>query len=409
MNFEFYVALRYLRARRKQAVVSFVTVISVIGVTAGVAALIIALSLSTGFQKEFQERILAVTSHVNLLGVGGTAISDYEAVIGRIEGVEGVVSVSPTTYGQSLLESGLRQEPAILKGIDPGRREVFNELLKNLAEGDLEEFGELPPPNSIILGRDLASSLGVSVGDFVRAYVLRGELSPIGRMPRSRNFRVKAIFDSGLWEYDANWALIPLTASQEFLSLNASEASALELRIQDIYEAPDVAQKLKSLMGPGYVTTTWIELNRPLFSALKLEKLAMFVAIGLIMLVASLNIVTTLTLMVMEKNRDIAIIMAMGGTVPVITRIFMLEGLIIGVIGTVLGDVIGVVSVWYLDTYRVFQLEPKVYSIPYLPFHLNPSDLVVVSIVAVLISFLATLYPARAAARLDPVEAIRYE
>ena len=409
MNFEFYVALRYLRARRKQAVVSFVTVISVIGVTAGVAALIIALSLSTGFQKEFQERILAVTSHVNLLGVGGTAISDYEAVIGRIEGVEGVVSVSPTTYGQSLLESGLRQEPAILKGIDPGRREVFNELLKNLAEGDLEEFGELPPPNSIILGRDLASSLGVSVGDFVRAYVLRGELSPIGRMPRSRNFRVKAIFDSGLWEYDANWALIPLTASQEFLSLNASEASALELRIQDIYEAPDVAQKLKSLMGPGYVTTNWIELNRPLFSALKLEKLAMFVAIGLIMLVASLNIVTTLTLMVMEKNRDIAIIMAMGGTVPVITRIFMLEGLIIGVIGTVLGDVIGVVSVWYLDTYRVFQLEPKVYSIPYLPFHLNPSDLVVVSIVAVLISFLATLYPARAAARLDPVEAIRYE
>jgi lipoprotein-releasing system permease protein len=228
-------------------------------------------------------------------------------------------------------------------------------------------------------------------------------------LPRSRNFRVQAIFDSGLWEYDANWALIPLKASQEFLVLKSQETSALEFRIQDIYQAPLVAQKLKSLMGPGYVTTTWIELNRPLFSALKLEKLAMFIAIGLIILVASLNIVTTLTLMVMEKNRDIAIIMAMGGTIPVITRIFMLEGLIIGIVGTILGDVLGVVAVWYLDTYKVFQLEPQVYSIPYVPFHLNPEDLVIVSIVAVLISFLATLYPARAAARLDPVEAIRYE
>jgi lipoprotein-releasing system permease protein len=228
-------------------------------------------------------------------------------------------------------------------------------------------------------------------------------------MPRSRTFRVKAIFDSGLWEYDAHWALIPLAASQELLTLKGNESSALEFRIRDKHQAPEVAEKLKSLVGPGFATTTWIELNRPLFSALKLEKLAMFIAIGLIILVASLNIVTTLTLMVMEKNRDIAIIMAMGGTIPVITRIFMLEGLIIGVIGTFLGDVLGVTAVWYLDTYRVFQLEPQVYSIPYLPFHLNPSDLVVVSIVAVLISFLATLYPARAAARLDPVEAIRYE
>jgi lipoprotein-releasing system permease protein len=383
--------------------------ISIIGVTAGVAALIIALSLSTGFQKEFQERILAVTSHVNLVGAGGSAISDFEKVIERTLALEEAVSVSPTTYGQSLLQIGPRQKPAILKGIDPNRRQVFQELFKSLSEGELEGFGEKGPSPSILLGHDLASALGVSVGDLIRVYVLQGELSPIGRLPRSRTFQVHAIFKSGLWEYDANWALIPLEESQDFLNLKNNETSALEFRIRDIYQAPEVAEKLKNLVGPGFVTTTWIELNRPLFSALKLEKLAMFIAIGLIILVASLNIVTTLTLMVMEKNRDIAIITAMGGTVSVITRIFMLEGLIIGIIGTFFGDLIGVISVWYLDTYKVFQLEPQVYSIPYVPFHLNVQDLIAVSIVAVLISFLATLYPARAAARLDPVEAIRYE
>jgi lipoprotein-releasing system permease protein len=409
VKFEVFVALRYLRARRKQAVVSLVTLISVVGVAAGVAALIIALSLSTGMQEEFKERILGVTSHVNLLGLGGAPISGYEEMIKRVGDLPEVVSVSPTTYTQSLLMSAARQEPAILKGIDPARKEVVADLLESLVEGQLKDFDLLEGVPPVILGRDLANSLAVSVGDSLRAFTLLGELSPLGRMPKSRRFRVVAIFESGLWEYDANWALIPLAASQRLRSLRPDQVSALEFRIVDIYEAPAVASKLTTLFGQEVATSTWIELNRPLFSALRLEKLAMFIAIGLIILVASLNIVTTLTLMVMEKSRDIAIIMAVGGTVEVVTRIFMLEGLIIGVVGTFLGDILGVVSVWYLDTYRVFQLEPQVYSIPYVPFHLNGSDLLVVSIVAVVISFLATLYPARTAARLDPVEAIRYE
>jgi len=409
VRFELFVALRYLRAKRKQAVVSIVTLISIVGVTAGVMALLVALALNTGMQEEFQNRILGVTSHINLLGLGGVPITGYERLIREMGDVPEVVGLSPTIYGQGLLQSLGREKPAIIKGIDPRHQDTFSELLTNLQEGSMEGFDLLEPAPAIILGRDLAESLAVSSGEIIRALGVQGELSPLGRMPRVENFRVLAIFESGLWEYDANWALVPLEAAQDFFSLGPQQVSAIEFRIHDIYGAPEVAEELKEMAGPGFTTNTWIELNQPLFSALRLEKLAMFVAIGLIIFVASLNIISTLILMVMEKNRDIAIVTAMGGTSRTLTRIFMLQGLIIGAVGTVLGDIFGVVTVWYLDTYRVFSLEPQVYSIPYVPFRLTWTDMIVVSVVAVLISFVATLYPAKAAAKLDPVEALRYE
>lgn len=409
MKFELFVALRYLRARRKQAFISIVTLISVLGVAAGVTALIIALALNAGFREEFRERILGATSHVNLLRSPQGPLADYRALLERTRQIPQVQIVTPTIYGQALLSSEVRNMSAILKGVSMEEVESLDLLVPQIVEGDLDRFDLTGPPPAIILGNDLARSLGVLAGERVRAIGLGGELSPLGRMPRIETFEVVAIFQSGLWEYDANWALIPLKSAQRFFGFHPDEVSALEFRIQDIFAASDVAEEIREAVGPGYSTNTWIELNRPLFSALELEKFAMFIAIGLIVLVASLNIVSTLTLMVMEKNRDIAIIAAMGGTGRTVMTIFMLEGLIIGAVGTLVGDLLGIAAVWYLDTYRVFQLEPQVYAIPYVPFQLNWSDLLLVSVVAILISFLATFYPARAASRLDPVQALRYE
>jgi len=406
VKLELFIALRYLKARRKQAVVSVITLISVLGVAAGVMALIVALALNTGIQEEFQRRILGATSHVNLIRAVGGPMSDYHGVLNRVSGLPELQQITPAIYSQCLLQTDGRQQPAVLKGIAP---DAVSYLVPALSEGSLQGFGVDSDYPSIVLGKELASSLVVSAGEVVRALGVSGELSPLGRMPRIRNFRVVAVFESGLWDYDANWALVPLTAAQEFEGLAPDQVSTLEFRIRNLYDAPKVAKEVESRAGRGFTTSTWIELNKPLFSALKLEKLAMFVAIGLIILVASLNIISTLTLMVMEKGRDIAIVAAMGGTQRVLTRVFMVQGLIIGLLGTVIGDVLGLAAVWYFDSYHVFPLEPQVYSIPYVPFRWTWGDLALVSLVAMLISFLATLYPARAVARFDPVEGLRYE
>jgi lipoprotein-releasing system permease protein len=407
-RFELFVALRYLKARRKQAVISIVTLISIAGVTAGVAALIISLSLNAGFQKEFLARILEATSHINLIPIRGGTIPGYGAVAERTAQIGGVRSVEPVVYAQALMQSDLRQQAAVLKGIPPPV-ETSQSYLPPIREGDLREFTADSPVPAIILGKELAQGLGILVGEQVRAIGFGGELSPLGRMPRVQSFRVVATFDSGLWEFDSNWALVPLHSAQRFLNLGSDEVSALEYRITDIHAAEEMSREVRSAAGRSYTTNTWMDLNRPLFSALRWERLAMLIAIGLIVLVASLNIVSTLTLMVMEKTRDIAIITAMGGTSRTIMAIFMLQGLIIGILGTFLGGVLGSAAVWYMDRYQVIELDPHVYSIPYVPFRLEWEDVVTVVVLAVVISFLATLYPARAASRLDPIEALRYE
>ena len=412
MPFELFVATRYLLARRGQPMMSLVSVISILGVAAGVMALIIALALNSGFQNEFKEKILSATAHVTLLQSQGSSIKNYGQLSVQLVNIENVESVAPTIYGQVLLQSDLGRKKGIyLRGVDPSRADFLGDLLEQIVEGDAASFGVNANLPEIIVGQDLAESLGLLVGDRVRAVGLKGELAPfpIGRSVRYRTFHVVGIFKSGLWEYDAHWALVPLSEAQRFEGMKSDQVSVLEFRLNDVDRAQETANRIKQLLGAGFITRTWMELNRPLFSALQLEKLALFMAIGLIVLVAALNIIITLMMMVMEKVKDIAVINAMGGLPSTISRIFMLKGLIIGATGTVIGSTVGSLLVWYLNTQQIIALDKQVYAISYVPFDLRITDVALVSFLALVVSFLATIYPAVSASRLNPVEGLRYE
>ncbi len=400
--------MRYLRSRGKRGVISVATLVSMAGVTAGVLALHIALALNEGIQQEFLTRILGATSHISIRSLSSAVIEDYSGLAAQLLNRPQVVSASPAVSGWAMLESSLREQPGIIKGVDLTRRQEYAAVLEGVQEGSLENFEGLHPP-AIALGRELASMLGVQVGDRLLALGRRGDVSPVGRLPRYRYFQVVAVYETGLWDYDYTLALVSIPSAQQFFGYGPDQASLLEIRLTDLHAAGQVAEDLREQLGPSYQVQTWIEINRPLFSALQLEKLALFIAISLIVLVASLNIVSTLTLMVAEKGRDIAIITAMGGSAGTINAIFILQGMIIGVAGTILGTLVGIGVSLYLDASRLITLDPQVYQISYIPFRVSGWDVARISFLAVLISFLATLYPAWAAARLDPVVALRNE
>ncbi|HUI85230.1 MAG TPA: FtsX-like permease family protein [Candidatus Binatia bacterium] len=427
MQFELFVAARYLRAKRRQAVIGVITVISIIGVAAGVASLIIALAINNGFRQDLQERLLGSTSHINLLRIQSDGIRNWESLLARLEKQPHVIAGAPAIYEQVLISRGARAQGAILKGIVPRDEHKVSTILDTVRQGSAAALDETsaqsaaaaspgadqakPAPASlspIILGKDMADELGATVGSLVTVTSPQGELTPFGVVPKYKRFKVTGIFASGFYDYDNSWAFIRLSDAQHLFDL-ADVISVLEFKVDDIYRAGEIGRQLEAEAGKGFMSTNWMEQNRALFRALRLERVVTFITIGLIVFVAALNILISLIMMVMEKTRDIAVLVSMGARRRQIRRIFMYQGILIGVIGTVLGLIAGFVLSWAGGHYHLVSLSAEVYSIDYVPFAARPFDGLLVAVVAIGVSFVATLYPSWSAAGVLPAEALRYE
>ncbi len=406
---EYYIGLKYLLAKRKQTFISIITVISVAGVTVGVTALIIVLAVMSGFEKELKNRILGATAHVQVISLDGS-IGDPFRLAERIRGVPGVAAASPYVFSQVMISSGTGASGGVLRGVDPATAGEVTRLAQDIRSGSLADLtrkgrGGLP---GTILGKELASHLGVSVGDVVEIMVPGGNLTPLGAFPRVVRYVVAGLAESGMYEFDSTFAYVSLDEAGRLMAM-AGRATGIEVRVHDIYAAGEVAARIRSALGYPYWAKDWAQTNRNLFSALKLEKTVMFIILVLIVFVAAFNIISTLIMVVMEKTRDIAVLMTLGATRRSVRRIFALEGIIIGVAGTALGTVLGWVLCELLRRYQFIRLPSDVYYISTLPVSIDAGTFLAVGAISILICFLATVYPARQASRVDPAEAIRYE
>jgi len=455
MRFELFVAARYLRAKRRQAFIGVITGISVLGVAAGVASLIVALAINNGFRQDLQARLLGSTAHISLLRVESDGMRDWRPLLDKLSKQPHVVAAAPAIYEQVLISRGPRARGAVLKGMLPQYERKVSDLLQTVTLGStaaLEEAaaGATAEPSSgvrstansnaastaagegarsthtespddltgveqrvaamppIILGKDLAEEIGATVGSVVLVTSPQGELTPFGMVPKYIRFHVAGIFNSGFFDYDSSWAFIRLADAQELFGLG-DVISVIQFKLDDIYLAGDVAHALEQAAGHGFMATSWMEQNKPLFRALRLERVVTFITIGLIVFVAALNILISLIMMVMEKTKDIAVLMSLGTKKAQIRRVFIAQGVLIGVIGTVIGLVLGYAISWAGGYYHFISLSPEVYSIDYVPFAPRLIDGVIVALVSIGISFVATIYPSWSAARILPAEALRYE
>ena len=428
MRFELFIAARYLRAKRRQAVVGVITVISVIGVAAGVASLIIALAITNGMRRDLQERLVGSTAHVMLMRVSADGMRDWRPLLERLRALPHVTAAAPALYEEVLISRGAKSAGALVDGIVPADQRTVSDLLQSVKKGsakDLEpvaasqtQVSESRPgaPDSvaaqavppIVIGKDLAEAIGAEVGDTVLVTSPQGELTPLGLVPRYQRYTVTGIFNSGFYQYDSSYAFIRLADAQRLFS-EPDLISAISFKVDDMYQAAAVGREIEQAAGSGFETTNWMEQNRELFRALRLEQIGTFIVLALIVCVAALNILIALTMMVMEKTRDIAVLMSFGVSETQVRRIFLLQGLLISVIGTVLGLIVGYALSWMGGHYRFIQLDPSVYSIDYLPFAPRVIDAVIVAAVSLGVSLVATLYPSSSAAKVLPAEALRYE
>jgi lipoprotein-releasing system permease protein len=444
MRFELFIATRYLRAKRRQAFIGIITGISIVGVAAGVASLIVALAINNGFRQDLQERLIGSTSHVSLLRVADDGIQNWPPLLDRLSKQPHVVAAAPAIFEQVLISRGPRARGAVLKGMIPADERRVGDLLNTIKEGSAAALEEATPepekdhvgtaasavqgapaiedsPDSlagvhariaamppIILGKDMADNLGATVGSVVLVTSPQGELTPFGMVPKYSRFRVAGIFNSGFYDYDSSWAFTRLSDAQRLFGLG-DLISVIEFKVDDIDRADVVARQLEDAAGKGFMTTNWKEQNKALFHALNMERLVTYITTGLIVFVAALNILISLIMMVMEKTKDISVLMSMGTRKSQVRNIFIAQGVLIGVIGTAIGLLLGYVISYAGSRYHIISLSPEVYSIDYVPFAPRLMDGILVALGAIGISFVATLYPSWSAGRTLPAEALRYE
>ncbi|HEX5432635.1 MAG TPA: FtsX-like permease family protein [Candidatus Angelobacter sp.] len=452
MRFELFIATRYLRAKRRQAFIGVITGISIAGIVAGVASLVIALAINNGFRQDLQNRLLGSSSHVNLLRIADDGIKNWRPLMERLSKEPHVLAAAPAIYEQVLISRGPRASGAVVKGILPADERRVSDLLDTVKTGSVDALNpqsegrnqglenkgvenkdqnaagtdstarqQAPIPDAlgdvenrvaqmppIVLGKDMADQLGATVGSVVMVVSPQGELTPFGMAPKYVRFRVAGIFDSGFYDYDTSWAFVNLGDAQRLFELG-DQISVIEFKIDDIYKAPQVADEIAKAAGAGFMASNWMEQNKALFHALSLERLVTFITISLIVFVAALNILISLIMMVIEKTRDIAVLMSMGARRSQVRRIFIGQGLLIGIGGTALGLIVGYALSWVGAQYHFLALSPEVYSISYVPFAPRLMDGLWIAGVAIAVSLIATIYPSWSAARILPAEALRYE
>lgn len=409
MRFETFVALRYLFSRGHHSFISVISLVSVLAVALGVGSLIVVLGVMNGFSTDLRDKILGVNAHALIMSYEG-GIKDYVPVLEAADQVDGVLGATPFIYSEVMLSTPNGVKGVVLRGIDPRTAPDVLSVTSDLVEGSLDGLsGDESGPPGIVLGRELVDRLGLSLGERVNLLSPAGKKTSAGFSPLVRPFRLVGVFSTGMFEYDTTLSFISLEAARELLGYKQVRATGVELRVKDVYDADGIAKAVQKRLGPPYYVRNWQEMNANLFAALKLEKTAMFIVLILIVVVGSFSIITTLVMLVMEKTRDIAVLMSLGAQREQIRRIFMLQGTIIGFLGTTVGYGLGIPASLLLKRYQFIKLPKDVYSLDHLPVRLESPDLALIGICAMALCFLATLYPSRQASRLSPAEALRFE